>query len=110
AFPSHKRSNDEVQAATLAWGKERAKGWLKVLDQSLLGSSNSFLCGDRITIADYFAAPFLALGAVVRCDYSEYPNVRRWLSKMKGLRSWRKVNEAFDGSAASLEGTKLETL
>ena len=34
-FPTHKRPSDEVQAATLAWGKERAKGWLKVLDEHL---------------------------------------------------------------------------
>src|SRR5262245_63137041 len=36
-FPTHKRPTDEVQSATLAWGKDRAKAWLKVLDEHLIG-------------------------------------------------------------------------
>src|SRR5258705_7909669 len=28
-FPTHKRRSDEAHSATLAWGKERAQGWLK---------------------------------------------------------------------------------
>ena len=64
-----------MQAATLAWGKERAQGWLKVLDEHLIGPKNAYLCGDQITIADYFGASFVALGDVIRSDYSAYPNV-----------------------------------
>jgi glutathione S-transferase len=109
-LPTHKRRSDEAQAATLAWGKERAKGWLTVLDRNLLGSGNRYLCGDRITIADYFGAPFVALGETVRCDYTDYPNVQRWLSDMKGLKSWGKVNEVMDGYAASLKDAKFETI
>src|SRR6185369_10334217 len=67
-FPSHKRQDDATQAATLAWGKERARGWLKVLDEKLIGPNNAFLCGDAVTIADYFGASFVALGEVTRCD------------------------------------------
>lgn len=109
-FPTHKRASDEVQAATLAWGGERAKGWLKVLDKSVIGAGNRYLCGSEITIADYFGAPFVALGEAVRCDYSAYPNVARWLAQMKQLRSWKKVNETFDGFAASLQDAKLVSL
>ena len=36
-FPMHKRSSDEVQQATLAWGKERAQGWFKILNDHILG-------------------------------------------------------------------------
>jgi glutathione S-transferase len=109
-LPTHKRRSDEAQAATLAWGKERAKAWLTVLDRNLLGSGNRYLCGDRITIADYFGAPFVALGETVRCDYTGYPNVRRWLSDMKRLKSWGKVNEVMDGYAASLKDATFETI
>jgi glutathione S-transferase len=109
-FPMHKRASDDVQAATLAWGRERAKGWMNVLDRNLLGASNRYLCGDGITIADYFGAPFVALGEAIRCDYSAYPNVKRWLNDMKQLRSWSKVNEVIDGFAASLKGAKFETI
>ena len=109
-FPFHKRRSDEAQAAQLAWGKERAQGWLKVLDESLIGPKNAYLCGDRITIADYFGAPFVALGETIRGDYSGYPNVGRWLASMKQLKTWKKVNEAIDGYAASLKDAKLEAI
>jgi len=109
-FPTHKRPSDVVQSATLAWGKERAKGWMKVLDENLIGPKHGYLCGERITIADYFGAPFVALGELVRSDYSAYPNVTRWLGNMKRLKNWSKVNQTIDGFAASLKDAKLEAL
>jgi glutathione S-transferase len=109
-LPVFKRADAAVQAATLAWGRERARAWMKVLDEHVLGADSPYLCGDAITIADYFAAPFIALGEAIRCDYSPYPNVRRWLSAMKSLPSWPKVNEAIDGFAASLKDAQFETL
>ena len=109
-LPTHRRSSDEVQAATIAWGRERAANWLGVLDRNLLGSQNRYLCGNELTIADYFGAPFVALGDTVRCGYAEYPNVARWLSTMKALPSWRKVNEVIDGYAASLDAGTLVPL
>jgi glutathione S-transferase len=108
-FSFFKREDPGVQAATLAWHRERACGWMQVLDRSVLGT-NRYLCGDAITIADYFAAPFIALGDVIRCDFDSYPNVKRWLSAMKALPSWRKVNEAIDGYAASLKDAQFETI
>jgi len=102
-FPMHKRPSDEAQKVTLAWAKERAAGWMKVLDQYLIGSGD-YLCGKQITIADYFAAPFVALAESVGSDLAGYPNVKRWLGKMKALKSWAKVNEVINGYAASLKG------
>jgi glutathione S-transferase len=109
-FPGHKRPDEATQAATLAWGKERAKGWLKVLDEKLIGPNKAFLCGDSITIADYFGVSFVALGEITRCDYSAYPNVSRWLGNMKRLKSWNKVFEAINGYAASLKDKPFETI
>jgi len=109
-FPGHKRPAEEVQAATLNWGKERAQGWMKVLDQHWIGPKNAYLCGDQITIADYFAASFIALGDVVGTDFSPYPNVQRWLNRMKQLKSWSKVNETINGFAASLKDANLQAL
>ena len=55
-FPFMKRPDDKVQAGTVAWRKEKALGWLKMLDESLIGPRNAFLCGDDITIADYLGS------------------------------------------------------
>ena len=109
-LPHHKRPTDEVQKATLAWGKERAKGWMKVLDEKLIGPGNAYLCGDKITIADYYGAAFVTLAEAIRSDFSAYPNVKRWLGNMKALKSWNKVNEVFDGFAASMKDVPFETV
>jgi glutathione S-transferase len=102
-FPHHKRPSDEVQKATLAWARERAAGWMQVLDSHLL-SQGDYLCGAQITIADYYAAPFVALAEAVGSDLSPYGKVKRWLGRMKELKSWKKVNEVIDGFVASLKG------
>jgi glutathione S-transferase len=101
-FPHHKRRSDEAQEATVTWGKERAAYWLSVLDTHYI-KGNQFLCGDEITIADYFASGPVTLGELVGCDFSKYPNVARWIGNMKKLPNWAKTNEVFDGYAASLQ-------
>jgi glutathione S-transferase len=108
-FPTHKRPDDAQQKATLAWAKERATGWMKVLDASLIGSKK-YLCGDQITIADYFAASFVSLAEFIRCDFSAYPNVKRWYGRMKSLRTWNKVHEVFYGFAGSMKDAKFEVV
>ncbi len=102
-FDSHKRRSDEAQAATLERAKERAQTWLKVLDESILSPGNSYLCGDTLTIADFHAVSYVALAEVIGSDLADYPNVKRWLGRMKALRSWPKVYEVIDGFAASLK-------
>jgi glutathione S-transferase len=94
-FPNLKRPDAHVQAGTLAFGKEKALGWLKVLDQSLLGS-NRFLCGDTITIADYLGAIMVSSGEAVGCGFADYPNIERWLGEMRRLKGWAPVYEAFN--------------
>jgi glutathione S-transferase len=109
-FPMHKRPSAEVQAATLAWSRERAIGWMKVLDEHLIGPWNAYLCGEQMTIADYFGASFVTLGELIRGDYADYPNVERWLGNMKRLKHWNRVNEAIDGFGASLKDAPLQPL
>lgn len=102
-FPHHKRRSDEAQAATVEWGKQKSQHWLRILDQNLLGSSRRYLCGDRPTIADYLGAEMLDLGTVIRCDFSTYPNVARWLRTMKELESWPSVNQVCYAFADSVK-------
>lgn len=109
-FPGHKRPDEHTQAATLQWARERAATWLKVLDEHLLGSGNEWLCGPSITIADYYAASFVALCELTGSDFAAYPNVGRWLGRMKALPHWAAVNQVIDGYGASLKGQALQAV
>jgi glutathione S-transferase len=108
-FPNLKRRSDEAQAATLEMGKDGAKRWLQVLNDHWLGPNKSYLCGNTITIADYFAAAIVTIGDFISVDFSAYPNVKRWLDNVKKLRTWPKVNETFNGFVASLKGQQFVT-
>ncbi len=108
-FPLHKRPSEEQQKGQLAWAKERAKGWMKVLDESLIGKQK-YLCGEEISIADYFASSFVSLAEFIRADFSPYPNLKRWYERMKGLKQWNKVHEVFYGFAGSMKDAKFEVV
>jgi glutathione S-transferase len=109
-FPHLKRRSDEAQAATLEMGKENAKRWLTLLNDHWIGPDKPYLCGNAITIADYFASGIVTLGEVIGVDFSPYPNVKRWLANMKKLPNWPKVNEVFDGLVDSVKGQRFVTL
>jgi len=103
-FPHHRRPTDEMQSGTVAWGKERTEGWLRLLNDYWIGPTKPYLCGERITIADYFGSGLVTLGEVVGCDFAGYTNIKRWLDNMKRLPSWSKVNEVFYGLVESVKG------
>jgi glutathione S-transferase len=109
-FGMMKRPTEEFQKGQVQWGKERSLAWLKVLNDSILGSGNHYVCGDRITIADYQGAAMVAVGEVAGCSFGAYPNVCAWLARMKALPNWNKVNEAINGYAGSLKGQQFETV
>ena len=102
-LPHHKRRSDEAQAGSVKWGQERSKLWLQVLNDHWIGTDKAYLCGNQITIADYFGIGLLTLGEIIRCDLSAYPNVQRWVANMKKLPNWGKVNEVFYGFAGSVK-------
>jgi glutathione S-transferase len=109
-FPNQKRRSDEAQAATIEVGQQNAKRWLKVLNDHWIGPKNQYLCGNQITIADYFGAGLVTLGEVIRCDLSAYPNVQRWLNNVKKLPSWNKVNEVFHGLVESVKQQQFHAI
>ncbi|HET6337964.1 MAG TPA: glutathione S-transferase family protein [Polyangiales bacterium] len=109
-LPHHKRDNDTVQTGSLAWGRDKTNAWLSIMDKDFIGPNKQFLCGDKPTIADYFGAPILSLLDLVQCDYARYPNLKRWLSTVKGLPSWPKVNEAFHGWTAAVKDQPFVSL
>lgn len=109
-FPHHKRPSDEIHSGTIQWGKANAEKWLQILNDHWIGPDRQYLVGDRITIADYFAAGLLTLGEVVRCDFSKYPNVERWLSNVKKLKTWPQVNEVFYGLVEQVKDQPFEAI
>jgi glutathione S-transferase len=102
-FPGHKRRSDEAQGATVAWAKEKSQDWLRLLNDHILGPDRKFLCGNDITIADYFGYAILQVGELIRCDFSAYPNVARWMATMRDRPSTAKVYEAIRGFAGQLK-------
>jgi glutathione S-transferase len=109
-LPQFKRRSDEAQAAQLEMAKEHSKRWLKVLNDHWLGPNKKFLCGNEITIADYFGACLVSIGEAIKMDFSAYPNVRRWLDNIKKLPTWPKMNEAFDGLVSAVKDQPFEAV
>jgi glutathione S-transferase len=108
-FPHHNRG-EQIQSGTVGWGRDKTKGWLTILDENLIGPRNTYLCGDQVTIADYFGGPMISLGEVIGCNYAPYPNVTRWLGNVKKLKSWSKVNEGFYGLVNSVKDKTFQAI
>jgi glutathione S-transferase len=106
-FPHHKRRSDEAQAGTIAWGQQGATKWLKILNDHYLGPKNQYLCGNELTIADYFGGAVVSIGELIGCDFAAYPNVKRWLDNVKKLKSWNQMNDAFNGFVAANKGKEF---
>ncbi|MCL2430074.1 MAG: glutathione S-transferase family protein [Alphaproteobacteria bacterium] len=109
-FPNQKRRSEEAQAATLEMGREQSQRWLKVLNDYWIGPDKNYLCGDQVTIADYFGACLVSIGEIIKVDFSAYPNIRRWLDNMAKLRAWPKVNEAFYGLVGAVKEQPFVTI
>lgn len=108
-FPHLKRENPAVQAAIIAWGQEKSRGWLQILNDHWIGSK-PYLCGNTITIADYFGTALTTAGELIHCELNAYPNICRWLGNVKKLPSYPKVYEVFDSVVASTKGQPFQVL
>lgn len=83
----------------MAYGRDHAPRWLRVMDQHML-AGNDFLCGDRISIADYLGVSFVLLGELPGFDFSPYPNVRAWIGRMQARPAFAPAFEGFQGLLA----------
>jgi len=100
-YAHHRRESQEINSATIAWGRERTLEYLKLLDQHWLGDRR-FLCGDEMTLADFFGAPLLGQLDLIHASLSPFPNVTRWMSQMRQLGTWNAVHAMHAGYASSL--------
>lgn len=82
------------QSQALEKAQVAARRFLGILDTHMLGS-RPWLCGETITIADYFASGILSLGEVIGCDFDAWPNVARWYAAMKARPNWDAANGAL---------------
>lgn len=109
-LPNHARGSVDGTRQTVAWGREKSRAWLAVLDQHFLGDGRTFLVGGALTIADLLGVSIVSLGELVGCDFADSPNVARWYRAVTSLPSWERVNGPFAGFAASLRGREYVSL
>lgn len=85
----------ELAAGLAAYGLEHSPRWLTVLDRHMLGDQ-PFVCGDRVTLADYLGLSFVLLGRVADFDFSPYPNIQAWIARMQARASYVPTYAAFE--------------
>ena len=109
-LPDHKRPTDAANKSAVEWGRDKARRWMEILDSKWLGDGRTYLCGDEITIADYFAAGPIHVGELIGIDFSAYPNVARWLANMKTQPGWKSVDYEANGLVEAMKGPDYVTL
>jgi len=98
---SHYRLNGPAQAQAIALHEPRAARRLKALDTWI--GSRPFICGDQITIADYFGSGIVTAGELIGYDLRPWANITRWLHAMKSLPTWDQVHAGFYGWRSAVE-------
>ena len=92
-FPNLKRPTEEQHAGTISWGKEKAAGWLQILDRNLIGQSNGFRRPGYAISADP-GFLYSRWGYVFSCNVP-------WAIERNLKRSVPEIENGFrDGSAA----------
>lgn len=108
-YAHHRHEPEAANRATVEWGRARTRQYLELLDQHWLGKKR-FLCGDELTLADFFGAPLLTQFDLLQVSLAPLENVTRWMSRMRELAAWKVVHAVHDGYAASLAGRQVVPL
>lgn len=106
----YKLPDATAQKLTLEAAMKRACQSFRILNDHMLGSGKPYLCGDHITIADYFASGLLSLGEVTGCTFADYSNVVGWYGRMKSLPQWQATNAGVFAWADFARGPAYVTL
>jgi glutathione S-transferase len=105
----YKLADATGQQQAIELNKKAAERFLKILNDHIIGP-HRFLCGDKLTLADYLASGILSLGDVIGCTFAGYPNVQRWYQTMRSLPNWQATNAAIEGWAAVARGPNYVTV
>ncbi|HEY8615496.1 glutathione S-transferase family protein [Phenylobacterium sp.] len=95
----------EVSREIMAYGREHAPRWLKVLDEHML-AGRRFVCGDEISLADYLGISYVLLGELADYDFSPYPNVTAWIARMRERPAFPVTFAGFAGLVSFLRQSK----
>ena len=98
----HMRVDDAQLAALRDWHEGRARKSLQVLDRHMIGE-REFVAGDRFSIADMFGSAIVMLAELIDFDLESYPNVCRWLDRVKRRPSWAKANSGYEALVMTLK-------
>ena len=84
--------------AEIAKGEQRFHQFAKVLDDHLKG--RKYVCGDKLTIADFALATPLNVADAVQYPLAPYAEIKRWHADIAALPCWRKTLEQCKPPAA----------
>jgi glutathione S-transferase len=94
-LPRLKWPDATAQLLALAAGQAGSRKLLGVMNDHMLGVSNPWLCGDSLSIADYFASGILSLGKLTGCNFSAWANVQHWYDRIQAMPNWESANAAL---------------
>lgn len=86
-------------------GTQGSRRYLGVLDGQL-AKTGPFVCGQAITLADYAGIAQVTLADYCGFDFSPWPNVARWIDRMRERPGW---DAAFAGFAGLVTATRRQT-
>jgi glutathione S-transferase len=99
-----------TQSQVLAAGEAGARKFLGVMNDHLLGGRWPWLCGDRLTIADYFVSGIVSMGELTGCTFAEWPRVQRWYGQMQDLPNWQSANAPLYAWASAVKGPEYQRI
>ena len=99
-LPALRSLEPGVLATIRHMGQQGSQRYLQVLNDHMIGS-NPYVCGARITLADYVGAANVTLGHFAGVDLAPYPNVVRWLDTLAVRKGWAPAYAAFEAALAA---------
>ena len=75
--------------AEVAKGGERFRAVAEILDGQL--DRHAFVCGERLTLADFALGSDLTLAVPGRLPLEGYPRIRRWYAAIEALPAWQRT-------------------
>jgi glutathione S-transferase len=103
-LPHLKWPDATTQSLIVSSGQAGSKKLLGVMNDHFLGEGQPWLCGQDLTIADYFTSGIISMGELTGCDFAAWPHIQRWYARMQALPNWQSANAALYAWAGSLQG------